>query len=264
MSLKNSLNYQYYDNPNLWGKNYWNEVQLDRARQTVMQLPETIHSVLDIGCGAGIVSRELGQRFGKVVALDFSRGPLLQVKNLQIISIQANACNLPFLDRTFDAVVATELIEHLTESQRKRALDEMVRVSQRFILLTVPFREVLEYGQVKCAECRCIFNASRHTVSFNKTNMESLLNSEWSIKKIQLFGKRQKRIPFYFIMFAQIFGGYIPVRTGSAICPQCGNNKNYLSQRNWITRFFWGFPTRILPLPKLNNWMAVLYERRCN
>jgi SAM-dependent methyltransferase len=264
MSLKNSFNYQYYDNPNLWGENYWNEVQLDRARQTVMQLPEIIHSVLDIGCGAGIVSRELKRRFNMVVSLDFSRDPLLQVKNAQIISIQGNASDLPFLDRTFDAVVATELIEHLNESQRKLALGEMVRVSQRFILLTVPFREVLEYGQVKCAECGCVFNGSRHTISFNKANMESLLNSEWSIQKIQLFGPRQKRIPIYFILFAQLFGGYMPVRPASVICPQCGNNENYISRRNWITRFFWGVPSRILPLPKFNNWMAVLYERRCN
>ncbi len=262
MNLRNSLNYRYYDNPNLWGENYWSEIQLERARQTVMELPEIIQSVLDIGCGAGIVSQELRRRFRVVISLDLSRTPLLQVKNAKIISIQGDACEVPFRDKTFDAVIATELVEHLTESQRKQALGEMVRVSQRFILLTVPYREILEYGHVKCAECHCVFNASRHTKSFNKGIMESLLNSEWGVKKIKLFGPRQKRIPIYFIRLAQIFGGYLPVQPERVICPQCGNTENYLSLRNWITRLFWGVPSRILPLPKLENWMAVLYERR--
>ncbi len=263
MRLTEHFSSKYYNNPNLWGENYWDIVQSERAKQTVMHLPETIHSVLDIGCGAGIVSRELRRRFSVVVSLDFVRGPLLQVKNAEITAIQGDACDLPFFDRTFEAVIATELIEHLTESQRRPALSEMARVSKRFIFLTVPFREVLEYGQVKCAECGCVFNASYHTKSFLTASMESLLNSEWSLKKIQHFGPRQKRIPLLFIMFAQMFGGYMPMERGRVICPQCGNTENYLSRRNWMTRLLSGIPSRLLPLRKFNNWMAVLYERRC-
>lgn len=263
MRLRERFSREYYNNPYLWGENYWDTVQSERAKETVMHLPETIRSVLDIGCGAGIVSRELRRRFSVVVSLDFARSPLLQVKNAEIITIQGDACDLPFVDRAFEAVIATELIEHLTESQRRQALSEMARVSKRFIFLTVPFQEVLEYGQVKCAECGCVFNASYHTKSFSKTSMKSLLNSEWSLKKIQPFGPRQKRISLFFVMSAQMFGGYMPMGRGRVICPQCGNTENYLSRRNWMTRFFSGIPSRFLPLPKLSNWMAVLYERRC-
>ncbi|MGO8988914.1 MAG: class I SAM-dependent methyltransferase [bacterium] len=262
MSLKEGIPLNHYENPNLWGETYWNDVQLERARQTVEHVPETVHSILDIGCGAGIVTRELKRRFHMLVSLDLARGPLLQVKNAQILAIQGHACHLPFRERTFEAVVATELIEHLPDSQRRQTLNEMMRVSKRFILLTVPFREVLEYGQVKCAECGCVFNASRHTKSFYTVDMKSLLDSNWSVRKIQTFGPRQKRIPVIFIILAQMFGGYMAVRRANVTCPQCGNMENYISRRNWMTRLFSGGPSRYLPLPKFNNWIVVLYERK--
>jgi len=259
--LKENTSGAYYNRPSLWGGNYWSEVQLDRAKKTVMLLPAEIKSVLDVGCGAGIVSKELSKRFFRVISVDFAFNPLKQVRNAQILCAQGNACSLPFRDCAFDTVIATELIEHLSELERHQALKEIGRISQRFILMTVPYREVLPSGLVKCTECGCIFNASRHTKSFNKLDMNTLLYPKFKLNRIVLFGPRIKRIPSAFIIFAQLFGGYRRPEQGSVECPQCGNVRNYLSRRNWITRFFLGVPARLLPLRKFPTWMGVLYER---
>jgi SAM-dependent methyltransferase len=252
----------YYNRSSLWGENYWSDVQFERAKETAMLLPTGIESVLDVGSGAGVVSQELRRRFPRVVTTDFAFNPLRQVRNAQIPCVQGNASSLPFHDSAFDAVIATELIEHLTGSKQRQALREISRTSKKFILLTVPYREVLVFGQVRCMDCGCIFNASRHTTSFNQSDMISLLHPEFGVLRIELFGPRIKRITRVFVMLAHLFGGYRRPEPGSVECPQCGNVENYLSKRNWITRFFLGVPSRLLPLQEFPTWMGALYEKR--
>ena len=260
--LKENTGSKFYNRPSLWGENYWCDVQLERAKKTVMLLPAEIRSVLDVGCGAGIVSKELNRRFFRVISVDFAFNPLRQVRNAQILCVQGDACSLPFRNNAFDAVIATELVEHLSQSERHQVLREMSRISQRFILITVPYREVLASGLVKCVDCGCIFNASCHKKSFNELDMTSLFHSDFSLKQIELFGPRVKRIPRAFLMLAHLFGGYRRPETDSVECPQCKNVKNYLSKRNWITLFLLGVPSKVLPLRKYPNWMGALYEKR--
>jgi SAM-dependent methyltransferase len=260
--LKENIDGAYYNRPSLWGRNYWSDLQLERAKATVMLLPEGIRSVLDVGCGAGIVSKELKRRVFSVVSVDFAFNPLKQLRYAQIPCAQGDACSLPFRDGAFDAVIATELIEHLSQSERRQVLKEMGRISQRFILLTVPYREVLASGLVKCIDCGCTFNAFRHTKSFDESDMNSMLHADFILERIKLFGPLIKRIPKAFVMLAHLFGGYRRPEPGSVECPQCKNVKNYLSKRNWIILFLLGVPSRVLPLRKYPNWMGALYEKR--
>lgn len=260
--LQEDFNKTYYDNPSLWGKKYWNDVQLKRAKETVMFLPMGRMSVLDVGCGAGIVSQELQKRFPRLVSVDIALNPLRQLKSAQILCAQGDVCNLPFRDGAFDAVIATELIEHLNESERDQALKEISRIAKRFILLTVPYREALDSDLVKCKDCGCVFNASRHTKSFNELDMSFLFNPDFILKQIKLFGPRVKRIPQGFAKLSHLFGGYRKPDAGSAECPQCKNINNYNSKRSWIALFLLGVPSRILPLRKYPYWIGALYEKR--
>lgn len=253
--------HHYYDRPSIWADNYWNDMQQNRAKTTVELLPTGIRSVLDIGCGAGIITKALEPLIPEIIAIDFALSPLIQVKKSHAQVVLGNACFLPFEDKSFDAVVATELIEHLSESDRKQALSEMERVSRKIILLTVPWREVLEYEQVKCGNCGCIFHASYHTKSFDKSEMSFLFKGLFDITKVKLFGPVKKRIPRSMVMLAQIFGGYARLEPGRSLCPQCGNIGHFVWHRNILTQLFLDIPSRMLPFPKKPSWMAVLYER---
>ena len=99
-----------------------------------------IKSILDIGCGEGFTLRRLKEHgIGKkFTGIDSSREAISLGKkenpdlNLKIGDIY----NLKFKDKSFDLVISTEVLEHLGDP--KKALDELRRVSKKYLLLSVP------------------------------------------------------------------------------------------------------------------------------
>ena len=93
--------------------------------------------VLDVGCGSGVVTREIAKRIapgGSVVGLDPS-AELLKVarehadKNefASLMEFQEGDCRkLAFPDGSFDVVVAATVLAHVPEAEK--AVPEMVRV----------------------------------------------------------------------------------------------------------------------------------------
>src|SRR6185437_3013248 len=46
---------------------------------------------------------------------------------------------LPFEDARFDVVICMDVLEHVPPADRRALLDELARVSRRFVLLAAPF-----------------------------------------------------------------------------------------------------------------------------
>jgi 2-polyprenyl-3-methyl-5-hydroxy-6-metoxy-1,4-benzoquinol methylase len=68
--------------------------------------------VLDIGCGIGTCMKMLVPRSGKITGIDvYAIGAEIN-PDLDIRKFDLNSGKLPFDDKTFDLVVATEVIEH--------------------------------------------------------------------------------------------------------------------------------------------------------
>jgi ubiquinone/menaquinone biosynthesis C-methylase UbiE len=262
MKDKGTLAHQksYYNRKSVWSKNYWNKDQESRANETLKLLPTNAKSVLDLGCGGGIITEKLKQKSNFVVGLDIARLPLESLREKDIAVTQADSLNLPFSDGSFDLIVATELIEHLTNSGRKKVLREIVRVTKKYILISVPYRQVLAEHQVKCNECGCIFQQFGHTYSFNKKTMKSLFSFNPNIKhkEFKTMGGPIKRKPYLLVKLAQIFGGYDKPHR-NVICPQCGNTENFVSEHNLATFLFYKLPWRLFP--GRARWIASLYKK---
>ncbi|HET9233388.1 MAG TPA: class I SAM-dependent methyltransferase [Candidatus Eisenbacteria bacterium] len=136
---------------------------LYRNHVVARTLPVSGARVLEIGPGEGWLTRILNESGHRVVALDLARGWLARL-DAPAGKVAGEMTALPFADRTFDAVVAAEVIEHIPDLER--ALAEAARILRPggTLVVTVPYRETLHY--VNCPECGARFEVNGHVHRF--------------------------------------------------------------------------------------------------
>ena len=99
-------------------------------------------SLLDVGCGEGVLVHRWAQRMGegRVVGVDLEEESIQagwaerQAANLEYRILEA--ADLPFANDEFDLASAIEVLEHLPEPER--TLAEMARCAGRHLLVSVP------------------------------------------------------------------------------------------------------------------------------
>jgi 2-polyprenyl-3-methyl-5-hydroxy-6-metoxy-1,4-benzoquinol methylase len=99
-------------------------------------------SVLDVGCGEGVLVHRWAQRLGggRLVGIDLEEPSIQagwserQAPNLEYRVMEA--ANLPFADGEFDLASAIEVLEHVPDPEH--TLAEMARCASSHLLVSVP------------------------------------------------------------------------------------------------------------------------------
>ena len=141
------VNNEFYDELN----SYWHEgsdhpIALLRAENKIRNpwIQEAIQkhfnhpiSILDVGCGGGLLTGYLKDFGHKVTGVDLSNGSLEVARNKDkenlITYLEADALKLPFDNESFDVVCLMDLLEHVSSYQK--ALEEASRVLKKGGLL---------------------------------------------------------------------------------------------------------------------------------
>ncbi|MEM3399730.1 MAG: class I SAM-dependent methyltransferase [Candidatus Micrarchaeia archaeon] len=94
--------------------------------------------VLELGCGNGKTLSALLKADCRITAIDASMRAVEMCKKLahengrdDVCLLVADTCSLPFPPETFDAVLASHVLEHLLEEDRKIAVSEIKRVLKK-------------------------------------------------------------------------------------------------------------------------------------
>lgn len=136
-SASKSSNYQKHTTKNPVGKLFLNNF-LNSVVKTIR--PLNIDSVLDVGCGEGFtLARLQKEKIGKSFeGIEYDESAIELGKKLypRLEITKGDIYKLPFKDNSFDLVVCTEVLEHLEHP--KKAYKELIRVSKKYILLSVP------------------------------------------------------------------------------------------------------------------------------
>jgi 2-polyprenyl-3-methyl-5-hydroxy-6-metoxy-1,4-benzoquinol methylase len=112
--------------------------------------------VLDVGCGAGLALALLGRRGFRPVGIDLvadgfhAARCIGEANGLKFRLVNADVSRLPFRPSTFRAVTAVEMLEHVFEEDRRRALAEMARVISpggTLVLSTPNYGSFVEIGK---------------------------------------------------------------------------------------------------------------------
>jgi SAM-dependent methyltransferase len=98
-----------------------------------------IKSILDCGCGNGFFQTYLSEVFGlECAGIDFSKEMIRLNPNPR--TYLASVTKIPFKDNSFDLVTCSQLLHHLSEEERLKALEEMRRVAKKYIFIAEPNR----------------------------------------------------------------------------------------------------------------------------
>jgi SAM-dependent methyltransferase len=144
-------------------------------------------SVLDVGCGEGVLTHEWAERLGggRVVGIDLDDEKLRAEwarrsrPNLEFRAEEAS--RLPFGDAEFDVATAIEVLEHVP--QPEATLAEMARVAERWLLVSVP-REPLwrATNMARGAYWRVLGNTPGHVNHWSRRSFTELLSRHGTVE----------------------------------------------------------------------------------
>ena len=163
---------------------------MTRFHRDLDELFPEASSVLDVGCGEGILTEEFARRLphGHVVGVDLDDPALgeewsrRKVPNLEFRSFEGG--ELPFEKNEFDLVCALEVLEHVPDPAL--TLSEMARVSRSHVLVSVP-REPLWRGlnMARGAYVRQLGNTPGHVNHWSKGAFLDFVNRHGRIEAIR-------------------------------------------------------------------------------
>ena len=127
-----------------------------RALARVERLRGPLHTVLDVPVGTGRMAKRLGARGFQVTGLDASADMLAVARGIDAAYAYqvGRAEQMPFADRSFDAVVSVRLFGHLPTGAKAEVLAEFRRVARRGAVVFVP-------GQTRWLRLRRAWQARR-------------------------------------------------------------------------------------------------------
>jgi SAM-dependent methyltransferase len=210
---------RYFEAAGHWGRRYEELEAGERARvDTVIDLvPPPVQTILDVGCGDGLVTDRLAAQGFAVTGTDISEEAVRHVSSPTVV---ARAEALPFGAASFDCVIASDLLEHLPAGAFEAAIAEISRVAADYVIVNAPHREDLALAATRCSGCDTTFHASRHARSITREDVESWF-PDFEVQIWRLTGVAAPRRIRTLQRAAQVFGN-VYYRPPDAVCPNCG------------------------------------------
>ena len=193
-------------------------------------IPNDVHNILDVGCGNGIISNALAADFD-VTGIDISETALKAVK---CNKIQCSATEIPVSDNSYDLVLSSEMLEHLSDEDLIKAIGEMKRITKRYIIVSVPNEEGLAQTIVKCRSCGTTYHAYGHLHCFTTERLSALF-SNFKLERRLQFGPLNKDYNPVLLWIRERIGGQFFHPTAPILCPHC-NSESYVYKTNVISK----------------------------
>jgi 2-polyprenyl-3-methyl-5-hydroxy-6-metoxy-1,4-benzoquinol methylase len=147
-------------------------------------------SVLDVGCGEGVVTERLAERLApaQVLGVDADDAGLQkewQRRTAPNLSFQtASAYELPFADGSFELVCAIEVLEHLDRPHD--ALAEMSRVASQALLVSVPNEPIWRISHMLAGRnLRSLGNSPGHVNHWSTHAFANLVSEYGRVERIE-------------------------------------------------------------------------------
>lgn len=115
---------EVYEKERHYGYHRW----LDEQSVNLVEHFASGSETLEVGCGTGLILREISNRARNAVGLDISHGMLGTCINRKLNVVEASATDIPFASNRFDLVYSFKVLAHVEAIDT--ALEEMARVTR--------------------------------------------------------------------------------------------------------------------------------------
>lgn len=274
----NSFEQQYYEDDNFWNDSVNDAANRLRIKKTIDLIPTDVHTLVDLGCGNGVFLNNLISQKPQLDLLGIERSEAA-LKYVKTKKMQESISEISLQNRSFDCVSCLEVIEHLPVGIYEKALEEITRISSKYVIISVPYRENLRESFNTCPFCESSFSYELHLRSFNDNQMVELLKP-FGFKCIskEYLGLQESYVGHK--LYKSIIYPEHKQKFVSPICPVCGyeNPERKIVQKTkqvseelsfgkkkslkqTITSFISKVPKLVWPKEKRYYWILCLYER---
>ncbi len=142
-----------------YSKNSYNTLErfISYYHQINFVLETGAQKILEIGPGSNIVTHYLRETGHEVSTCDFD-------KNVKP-DIVADVRSIPVPDKSYDAVLAFQILEHIPFEDLGKALKEFSRISRRSVIISVPYRSTVFEWVLKFPGIRTLFKKTHLDLS---------------------------------------------------------------------------------------------------
>ncbi len=147
-------------------------------------------SVLDVGCGEGVITSHWAARLGegRAVGVDLEDSQLQrewEARRRRNLEFRVeDATSLSFSDGQFDTAAAIESLEHVPEPEA--TLSEMARVARRYLLVSVPREPLWRITNLaRGAYLGSLGSTPGHVHHWSKRTFRSLVNRHGTVEEVR-------------------------------------------------------------------------------
>jgi hypothetical protein len=188
--------------------------EMDRMRRTLALVPAGARSLLDVGAGHGVFLELLQAERGVAgVGIEITPAKVDYGRSRSVDMRLGDASQLAFGDASFDALVCSEVLEHLPFGVYEAALREFARVAREWIVVTVPYDEQRHF--VPCPYCGARVNADYHFRSFAPGSLQGLFPGFELQQSLALGSRRSSPL---LALGRRLFARWPAL----LVCPSCG------------------------------------------
>jgi SAM-dependent methyltransferase len=235
----------------------------ERVASLLALLPKRIESALDVGARDGFISKLLAERIARVTALDLVQ-PLID--DARIRCVKGDVTALEFPQKSVEFVLCAEVLEHIPTPLLATACNELTRVSSRYVLVGVPFKQDIRVGRTTCRACGAQNPPWGHVQSFDEARLRNLFPA-CDVVRVCFVGVGAAQTNVISSLLMDLAGNPFGTYAQDEPCLFCGAALEPPPERRvWqkvLTKLAFYVGNLHAPLMRRRpNWIHILFERR--
>ena len=233
-----------------------------RSNDLVRLMPDACSSSADIGARDGRFSLLLANKYTSILAIDLQKPRILHDS---ITCMQGDITNLEGVQNSVDFVLCSEVLEHIPTLQLEKACSELTRITKKYLLLGVPYKQDIRVGRTTCQDCGKHSPPWGHVNVFDEKKLGDLFK-DLEVEEISYVGKAKITTNTLSTWLMDIAGNPYGTYHQEERCVHCDSVIASPGQRNTFQKvltkiaFLLCFFTNSFRKPK-PVWIHILYKK---